>query len=1239
MRNVRCRRTFDRWSVMSWGVFLLSFLLLGGNAHAQASATVSAPSTIVGGATITIPVSFSTLSTTSGNSTFKITLDSSLMEIAALCDATASSSGACSQVSGISVNANEISGTISNLAQSQAVVISVSARVPTEKTATDYANPGSIATNATLTLPGGGVPSSSQGNTTVTYQPYQIDVKSKILSPAATFSFDTDEIVIENTYVNNGPGSADGAIIHGELYTRDSVNMADSPWTLAGLQINCVASNGARCPAAPIQLGGDGWYGQTAVYKDRVPVLPAGGSVVVTMRFKITKPAATATCGISYQGVIQGVAGLGWSSARYNPSMNPQSNERLSTVTMQLPPCPATDLSAAVAQAPATLALDTPYDIEYVFKNNGPLSVPAYLSPDLVNQISDSSIQVNMTPWQCTSGGANCPDANGNVGNLPAGTEIRLTRTVTLTQVGALKCGADSDLGRLLFNSRIDISGKDPITGQVFVDSDRNNNSDMKLSNLNMARPPCPTRDLGAAIESLPATLQFGKPYVVRFSYTNYGADDLVWDGSSDQGPLSFMFSAVESGSFSTQFAAGTTMTCVASPNAVCPAISTPASLQNPFTSGSGWGQWSSSFGMNRSFTIPANGSLTFELTLHPTGYTEQCPNGLVGRPTVSAGIQNPAPYQEPRNDPHSNDATASTTKAPVCEDVTVNKQLLVNGAQANSAQVNAPISFNLSASTPTVDQGGSDVTNSIIEDVLPVGFVFDPATPGQFACSVVPAGDSVTTCATFGSGITWDATTRLLKIVTPIVKAGSTATYEVLGKTADQAGVWSNTATLALNDVDFFDPKKVSNTSKVNFTIVGRDPTVIKSTKDATISTAGANVRYNIVVTNPSNGNAVTMGRLTDTLPSGFVLVSSSTPVVTGGGSYDGTVVSQPGDSALNWGSFTLAAGGSISVDFVVRSNPALKCGPDVINNSATFRYSTAAEGAMSVVYDGAAQGHADDDVTFPCAPSTTGNLGGAMAFAGEPLPSGFVPEAGMFALCKAPSSTTETRYPATGFALMTKVLSAQIADLPADAVCVVQLDPAKPITAAPAGYRWSTSSPAIAPATLTIVGGKTVTSTFTWTLERNVADLTVGFATPGSPSGYAGVVGVYATCDLPTAGTRYPASGVISINAQANGIISNVPVGASCSIHLDGAPLPSVATGYQWTSAQPVVAQPAIMIVTGSSASINWPMAVSPNDNGSTGTPQPVPVNQWQALAVLSVMLAWAGWLQRKRLSASAR
>ena len=131
MKLVSCWRVRGVGHAFIGWVLLAGILLFSGHAHAQGSVAVDAPISATGGDNITIPVSMSTVITTSGDSTFNIAVDGSLLNVAAVCNAVSSSANACAQVSGVVSNGSTVTGTVSNLAQGQVVVINVTARVPT----------------------------------------------------------------------------------------------------------------------------------------------------------------------------------------------------------------------------------------------------------------------------------------------------------------------------------------------------------------------------------------------------------------------------------------------------------------------------------------------------------------------------------------------------------------------------------------------------------------------------------------------------------------------------------------------------------------------------------------------------------------------------------------------------------------------------------------------------------------------------------------------------------------------------------------------------------------------------------------------------------------------------------------------------------------------------------------------------------------------------------------------------
>ena len=1207
MKRGMCWRVLRFWNAFIGWLLLAGILLLSGHAHAQGSVTVTAPNSAVGGDAITLTVSMSTLITTSGNSSFNIALDNSLLTPTASCNAAMSTPGVCAQVSGVAVNGSTVTGSISNLAQGRVVVISVTAQVPTESTYTGYANPGSIATIGSLQLPSGST-SSSQGNTAVTYLPYNIDYSGAITSPSTTFSFGADEIVMVNTYTNTGPGPAHGVFINGGMETRDTVNWAYSPWTLMDKSITCAVSNGAQCPTS-FDTSSDSWWGKTGIYEARVPIMPVGGQVTVTVRFKIAQPAVGyLQCTPSWQAAqvrqakIRDITGLG---SYYGSQTTEQAFPPvLVTAPVPIPNCPETDLmSQVVVQPPVDLQLNTTYDYEIVFRNNGPRTVDSYLDRGFANHIIDPSIQVTATPWQCTvTGGATCPDSNGVVTAFPPGGEVRMHMTVSLAQITTPTCGASpSWFGRLFVTTGQYTDSIDPATGLIIADPDPSNDSGRSTdSNLNLPRPACPVRDVGATVDVMPAAVQFGSPYVMQMTYTNYGPSNMSWPGGLD-GPVQLDVRLGNGSPVAMRFASAS-LTCTASGGATCPALTQPSYYQQPF-SGSWWAsQMGQAFGMSNVFNLPSGGALTYQLKLMPIGYEpNSCANGGTTQLGVRATISSLDGAEDPGNDPHPNGDAKDSVTAPVCEDLTINKQLLVNGMQTNAVDVNGDLSFNLTASAPPTSQGGQTVTSVLIEDILPAGFVFDPATAGQFACTIIPAGDTVTQCATLGNGITWDAQTRSLQINTAAMNAGASVTYAIVGKAENQAGVWTNTATLKLNDSAFYDPNPVSNISNVEFTINGIEPTVLKSTLDPVLPVAGANVRYSLSISNPVNGNPVINGSLSDILPAGFTLVSANAPVVSGGASFDGVQTPQAGATTLNWSALALPPGSSVSVDIVVKSNPQLTCGPAIIHNSATLDYFVGTA-ARTVTYDGPAPGHPREDVTFPCVPVAYGTLAVSMNVYGSQPSNGFSPEAGLYATCTDTRNGSVTRFPTSGYATLNQSQSAIFSNIPDTLQCVVAVDPSKPITTPPTGYGWTSNAPVFYTNPFTVVAGQTVSGSAEWTLASNMAALTVDLTVTGGPAGFVTIVPVSATCDQPAANTVYPSAGTEDASTQQPAVITAIPEGAVCQVQPGS--LPTAPAGYSWQTSTVTVAPTSVTIASGGSSAHLQAVLVADSTNTGRGS-----------------------------------
>ncbi len=126
-------------------------------------------------------------------------------------------------------------------------------------------------------------------------------------------------------------------------------------------------------------------------------------------------------------------------------------------------------------------------------------------------------------------------------------------------------------------------------------------------------------------------------------------------------------------------------------------------------------------------------------------------------------------------------------------------------------------------------------------------------------------------------------------------------------------------------------DPAGV-NSSQVIVTVTGCAPSVSIAKTGASTVAAGANITWTITVSNTGN-DAATNVNVTDTLPSGFIFVSSS-PDATGSPSTPPFCTHSSGTVSCSLG--TIAAGGSASV--TITATAPTTCGPFTNTVSGTF-------------------------------------------------------------------------------------------------------------------------------------------------------------------------------------------------------------------------------------------------------------------------------------------------------------
>ncbi|MCD2165524.1 DUF5979 domain-containing protein [Comamonas koreensis] len=175
-----------------------------------------------------------------------------------------------------------------------------------------------------------------------------------------------------------------------------------------------------------------------------------------------------------------------------------------------------------------------------------------------------------------------------------------------------------------------------------------------------------------------------------------------------------------------------------------------------------------------------------------------------------------------------------------------------------------------------------------------------------------------------------------------------------------------------------------------------------------------------------------------------------------------------------------------------------------------------------------------------------------------------------GFTATCNLPTpgsvySATLANYPTN-----TRVT---IPGIPSGASCAVTEN--APLPAAPNGYEWGAPS---VPAAVTVPASGVASVGVTNTLVQQFGTITIN-KTLALPQGVSGPFNFSytATCNLPSAGTVFPAS--LSYPGATSTTIANVPAGAQCVV-AEGA-LPTAPTNYNWG---PAAANATVTVVANS-------------------------------------------------------
>ncbi|TAG24569.1 MAG: hypothetical protein EAZ37_15915 [Burkholderiales bacterium] len=144
-----------------------------------------------------------------------------------------------------------------------------------------------------------------------------------------------------------------------------------------------------------------------------------------------------------------------------------------------------------------------------------------------------------------------------------------------------------------------------------------------------------------------------------------------------------------------------------------------------------------------------------------------------------------------------------------------------------------------------------------------------------------------------------------------------------------------------------------------------------------------------------------------------------------------------------------------------------------------------------------------------------------------------------------------------------------------------------------APTGFAWN---PAGFPAAIVFTVAANGNSVEVVNPLTSNGTLTVSKTITGAPQGFnpaTASFGVFATCTLPAAGTRYPATGTVAVSVTTPAVITGIPNGAQCTVVEDTSALPTPPTGFGWGT--PIYTQPTTVIAAGqnTNASVANPLA----------------------------------------------
>lgn len=259
-----------------------------------------------------------------------------------------------------------------------------------------------------------------------------------------------------------------------------------------------------------------------------------------------------------------------------------------------------------------------------------------------------------------------------------------------------------------------------------------------------------------------------------------------------------------------------------------------------------------------------------------------------------------------------SNNTASATTTPIVLADLSITKN--VDNPNAN---IGSTVVFTIT----TTNGGSNTATNTLVTDLLPIGYNFVSAVP---------------------SVGTYNASTGIWSIGT--LNNGATATLQVTA-TVNGFGNYINTAIVTATETD---PNLANNSASATITPPTQADVSIRKVVNNTNPNLGATVVFTLTASNDGTNNA-TNTIVTDVLPSGYTFVSAVAAV----GSFD------PISGLWNIGTLTVGANVSLQITATVNTTgnyvntaniTASEFDPNLVNNAASAATSPILQADLSV-------------------------------------------------------------------------------------------------------------------------------------------------------------------------------------------------------------------------------------------------------------------------------------------------